>query len=190
MRDTTSASRARRRSSRIRSSTTTTRRPRCCATSSVSRPKDLSLTTSMIPLGSCTMKLNATAEMYPVTWPEFGKMHPFAPVEQAKGYREMFDRLEQALAEITGFAAVSLQPNAGSQGEYAGLLVIRAVSRIARRLEAQRVSHPAVGARDESGERGDGGNEGRRREEHRRRRHRHGRSRGEGRRRTPTSSRR
>jgi len=87
--------------------------------------RDLSLTTSMIPLGSCTMKLNATAEMYPVTWPEFGKMHPYAPVEQAKGYRELFDRLEKALAEITGFAAVSLQPNAGSQGEYAGLLVIR-----------------------------------------------------------------
>jgi len=87
--------------------------------------KDLSLTTSMIPLGSCTMKLNATAEMYPVTWPEFGKIHPFAPAEQTKGYREMFDRLEKALAEITGFAAVSLQPNAGSQGEYAGLLVIR-----------------------------------------------------------------
>jgi glycine dehydrogenase len=88
--------------------------------------KDLSLTTSMIPLGSCTMKLNATAEMYPVTWPEFGRIHPFAPADQTKGYREMFDRLEQALAEITGFAAVSLQPNAGSQGEYAGLLVIRA----------------------------------------------------------------
>ena len=88
--------------------------------------RDLSLTTSMIPLGSCTMKLNATAEMYPVTWPEFGKLHPFAPPEQTKGYREMFDRLEAALAEITGFAAVSLQPNAGSQGEYAGLLVIRA----------------------------------------------------------------
>jgi glycine cleavage system P protein (glycine dehydrogenase) len=87
--------------------------------------RDLSLTTSMIPLGSCTMKLNATAEMYPVTWPEFGKIHPFAPVEQAKGYREMFTRLEKALTEITGFAAVSLQPNAGSQGEYAGLLVIR-----------------------------------------------------------------
>ncbi|HEY4217487.1 MAG TPA: aminomethyl-transferring glycine dehydrogenase [Gemmatimonadaceae bacterium] len=86
---------------------------------------DLSLTTSMIPLGSCTMKLNATAEMYPVTWPEFGKIHPFAPADQTKGYRELFDRLEKALAEITGFAAVSLQPNAGSQGEYAGLLVIR-----------------------------------------------------------------
>jgi glycine dehydrogenase len=88
--------------------------------------KDLSLTTSMIPLGSCTMKLNATAEMYPVTWPEFGAIHPFAPVEQAKGYKELFDRLERALAEITGFAAISLQPNAGSQGEYTGLLVIRA----------------------------------------------------------------
>jgi glycine dehydrogenase len=87
--------------------------------------KDLSLTTSMIPLGSCTMKLNATAEMYPITWPEFGKIHPFAPVEQAKGYRELFTRLEKALAEITGFAGVSLQPNAGSQGEYSGLLVIR-----------------------------------------------------------------
>jgi glycine dehydrogenase len=87
--------------------------------------KDLSLTTSMIPLGSCTMKLNATAEMYPVTWPEFGKIHPYAPLEQAKGYRQLFDRLESALAEITGFAAVSLQPNAGSQGEYTGLLVIR-----------------------------------------------------------------
>jgi glycine dehydrogenase len=87
--------------------------------------KDLSLTTSMIPLGSCTMKLNATAEMYPVTWPEFGKIHPYAPVEQTKGYAEMFARLESALKEITGFAAVSLQPNAGSQGEYAGLLVIR-----------------------------------------------------------------
>jgi len=87
--------------------------------------KDLSLTTSMIPLGSCTMKLNATAEMYPVTWPEFGQIHPFAPSEQTAGYRAMFDRLEKALAEITGFSGVSLQPNAGSQGEYAGLLVIR-----------------------------------------------------------------
>ena len=91
--------------------------------------KDLSLTHSMIPLGSCTMKLNATAEMFPVTWPEFGKLHPFAPVSQAQGYRQMFDHLERALAEITGFAAVSLQPNAGSQGEYAGLLTIRAYHR-------------------------------------------------------------
>ena len=88
--------------------------------------RDLSLTHSMIPLGSCTMKLNATAEMYPVTWPEFGKPHPFAPTDQLKGYTELFANLERALAEITGFAGVSLQPNAGSQGEYAGLLVIRA----------------------------------------------------------------
>ena len=87
--------------------------------------RDLSLVHSMIPLGSCTMKLNATAEMFPVTWPEFGKLHPFAPREQAQGYTELFQHLEAALAEITGFASVSLQPNAGSQGEYAGLLVIR-----------------------------------------------------------------
>jgi glycine dehydrogenase len=86
--------------------------------------KDLSLTTSMIPLGSCTMKLNASAEMFPVSWPEFAKMHPFAPRDQIQGYAELFDELGRWLAEITGFAAVSLQPNAGSQGEYAGLLAI------------------------------------------------------------------
>ena len=88
--------------------------------------KDLSLTTSMIPLGSCTMKLNAAAEMLPVTWPELGRIHPFAPPAQWKGYEELTTSLAAWLAEITGFAAVSLQPNAGSQGEYAGLLVIRA----------------------------------------------------------------
>ena len=88
--------------------------------------RDLSLTTSMIPLGSCTMKLNATAQMIPVTWPEFAALHPFAPPGDAAGYRELFQQLETWLAEITGFAAVSLQPNAGSQGEYAGLLAIRA----------------------------------------------------------------
>jgi glycine dehydrogenase len=88
--------------------------------------RDLSLTSSMIPLGSCTMKLNATSEMLPVTWSEFGALHPFAPITQAAGYSRMFEELEHALREITGFAAVSLQPNAGSQGEYAGLLVIRA----------------------------------------------------------------
>jgi len=88
--------------------------------------RDLSLAQSMIPLGSCTMKLNATSEMLPVTWPEFGRMHPFAPAEQSKGYQAMFKQLEKWLAEITGFAAISLQPNAGSAGEYAGLLVIRA----------------------------------------------------------------
>jgi glycine dehydrogenase len=88
--------------------------------------KDLSLTTSMIALGSCTMKLNATSEMIPVTWPEFGNMHPFVPVDQAEGYRQMFSDLERDLAAVTGLPGVSLQPNAGSQGEYAGLMVIRA----------------------------------------------------------------
>ncbi len=88
--------------------------------------KDLSLCHSMISLGSCTMKLNATSEMFPVSWPEFGQLHPFAPAEQTKGYARLFADLEKWLAEITGFAAISLQPNAGSQGEYAGLLVIRA----------------------------------------------------------------
>lgn len=87
--------------------------------------RDLSLTHSMIPLGSCTMKLNATTEMIPVTWPEFAGLHPFAPKAQTAGYQELFRRLEGWLAEITGFAATSLQPNAGSQGEYAGLLTIR-----------------------------------------------------------------
>jgi glycine dehydrogenase len=91
--------------------------------------KDLSLTTSMIPLGSCTMKLNATSEMLPVTWPEFGRIHPFAPAEQWGGYRALFDQLEAWLAEITGFAAVSLQPNSGAQGELAGLLAIRGYHR-------------------------------------------------------------
>ncbi len=88
--------------------------------------RDLSLTHSMIPLGSCTMKLNSTTEMYPVTWPEIGHLHPFIPLDQAKGYQALFRQLEAWLAEITGFSAVSLQPNAGSQGEYTGLLVIRA----------------------------------------------------------------
>jgi glycine dehydrogenase len=88
--------------------------------------RDLSLTTSMIPLGSCTMKLNAAVELVPVSWPEFSRLHPFAPIRQARGYQVLFQQLEDWLAEITGFAGVSLQPNAGSQGEYAGLLVIRA----------------------------------------------------------------
>jgi glycine dehydrogenase len=87
--------------------------------------RDLSLTTSMIPLGSCTMKLNATSEMLPISWPEFGRIHPYAPADQVRGYATMLGELETWLAEITGFPAVSLQPNAGSQGEYAGLLAIR-----------------------------------------------------------------
>jgi len=88
--------------------------------------KDLSLCHSMIPLGSCTMKLNATAEMTPITWPEFAKIHPFAPADQVAGYYTVFNELDKWLSEITGFAAMSLQPNAGAQGEYAGLMVIRA----------------------------------------------------------------
>jgi glycine dehydrogenase len=88
--------------------------------------RDLSLTASMIPLGSCTMKLNAAAEMFPVSWPEFAKIHSFAPIKQTRGYQKLFEQLETWLGEITGFAGISLQPNAGSQGEYAGLLVIRA----------------------------------------------------------------
>jgi glycine dehydrogenase len=88
--------------------------------------KDLSMVHSMISLGSCTMKLNATAEMIPVTWPELGQMHPFAPASQTEGYREMIVNLENWLKEITGFTGVSLQPNSGAQGEYAGLMVIRA----------------------------------------------------------------
>ncbi len=90
---------------------------------------DLALDRTMIPLGSCTMKLNATTEMIPVTWPEFGAMHPFAPIDQSIGYRRLFKELEDALVEITGYDAVSLQPNAGSQGEFAGLLAIRAYHR-------------------------------------------------------------
>ncbi len=88
--------------------------------------RDLSLTASMIPLGSCTMKLNAAAEMFPISWPEFAKIHPFAPLKQTRGYQTLFQQLEDWLAEITGFAGISLQPNAGAQGEYTGLLVMRA----------------------------------------------------------------
>jgi glycine dehydrogenase len=100
--------------------------------------RDLALDRAMIPLGSCTMKLNATAEMIPVTWPEFGAIHPFAPGDQTTGYLEMIHELEAALVEITGYDAVSLQPNAGSQGEYAGLLAIHAYH------EAQGESHRNV----------------------------------------------
>ncbi|KAI9183139.1 glycine decarboxylase subunit P [Blastocladiella emersonii ATCC 22665] len=98
--------------------------------------KDLSLCQAMIPLGSCTMKLNATVEMIPVTWPEFGNLHPFAPAHQAKGYAQLIQELEYALSECTGFHSVSLQPNSGAQGEYAGLRVIRAYH--AARGEAHR----------------------------------------------------
>jgi glycine dehydrogenase len=98
--------------------------------------RDLALDRAMIPLGSCTMKLNATSEMLPVTWPEFGAMHPFAPADQARGYHTLVHELEQMLCAATGYDAVSLQPNAGSQGEYAGLLMIRAYHQ--SRAEGQR----------------------------------------------------
>jgi glycine dehydrogenase len=91
--------------------------------------KDVGLDTSMIPLGSCTMKLNAAAEMLPITWPEFSKIHPFVPLDQAAGYAQVFQELAEALCRITGFAAVSLQPNSGAQGEFAGLMTIRAYQR-------------------------------------------------------------
>jgi glycine dehydrogenase len=91
--------------------------------------KDIGLDTSMIPLGSCTMKLNAASEMLPITWPEFSKLHPFAPMGQAEGYADVFRELESMLCQITGFAGVSLQPNSGAQGEFTGLMVIRAYLR-------------------------------------------------------------
>ena len=88
--------------------------------------KDLALDRSMIPLGSCTMKLNATSEMIPITWPEFANIHPFAPADQQQGYAELDQQLRDWLCQATGYAGISLQPNAGSQGEYAGMLVIKA----------------------------------------------------------------
>ena len=102
--------------------------------------KDLSLTHSMISLGSCTMKLNAATEMMPVSWPEFADLHPFVPAEQAAGYHQIFEELATYLCECTGFTACSLQPNSGAQGEYAGLLTIRAYHFGSR----QRTSHCCV----------------------------------------------
>ena len=113
------------------------------------RDRDYALDRGMIPLGSCTMKLNATAEMEAVTFPEFADQHPFAPLDQVQGSLELIRQLEAWLVEITGYDAVSLQPNAGSQGEFAGLLAIRAYHRAQRAAGAQRLSDPVVGARDE-----------------------------------------
>ena len=107
----------------------------------------------MIPLGSCTMKLNATSEMIPITWPEFAQVHPFAPREQLAGYCELNDQLCAWLGQATGYAGVSLQPNAGSQGEYAGLLAIRAWHASARRGAARHLPDPRIGARHQPGQR-------------------------------------
>ena len=151
--------------------------------------KDIGLDTSMIPLGSCTMKLNAASEMLPITWPEFSGLHPFAPVDQTEGYQQIFRELEAMLCEITGFAAVSLQPNSGAQGEFAGLMVIRAYLRDRGENARDVVLIPGVGARNQSGERRDGRHARGRRREHGRGRHRRRRSSEESRR-APRSARR
>jgi glycine dehydrogenase len=136
--------------------------------------KDIGLDTSMIPLGSCTMKLNAAAEMMPVTWPEFSRMHPFVPAEQAQGYRQIFDELESALGTITGFPAVSLQPNSGAQGEFAGPARHSGLPRVTRRQGTRHRAHPAVGARHEPGQRRHGRHVRRHRRVRRPRKHRGG----------------
>ena len=110
----------------------------------------------MIALGSCTMKLNATTEMIPVTWRNFSLLHPFAPLEQTQGYQQLFEELEAMLAEITGFDAVSLQPNAGSQGEYAGLLAIRGYHASRGRKPPRHLPHSHLGPWHQSGLIGDG----------------------------------
>ena len=118
--------------------------------------RDLALDRTMIPLGSCTMKLNATTEMIPVTWPEFGSIHPFAPSDQTTGYRELIAELEGWLAEITGYDAVSVQPNAGSQGELAGLLAIQAFHASRSERPPPDLPHPGLGPRHQRGQRGHG----------------------------------
>ena len=115
--------------------------------------RDLALDRTMIPLGSCTMKLNATTEMLAVTWPEFSDVHPFAPLDQVAGYRELISDLERMLLACTGYDAVSLQPNAGSQGEFAGLLAIRAYHRSRGDDHRDRLPDPVLGARDQRGQR-------------------------------------
>ena len=140
----------------------TTPSTRCCATCTGCEARDLSLTTSMIPLGSCTMKLNATAEMLPVTWPEFGAAAPLRARRRRRRATASCSReLEAWLAEITGFAAVSLQPNAGSQGEYAGLLAIRAYHESRGEGAPRRLPDPRLRARHQPRERGDGRLQGR-----------------------------
>ena len=131
--------------------------------------KDVALDRSMIPLGSCTMKLNATTEMEPISWPEFAQLHPFAPIEQAKGYLTLIRQLESWLADVTGYDAVSLQPNAGSQGEFAGLCGDPGLPRRRGRHAAHRLLDPGVRARNQRRERRDGRDAGRRRRVRRRR---------------------
>ena len=113
--------------------------------------KDYALDRGMIPLGSCTMKLNAATEMAAVTWPEFARMHPFAPEADVEGYLALIEQLEGWLAEVTGYDAVSLQPNAGSQGELAGLLAIRGYHRANGDARAHGLPHPVERARHQRG---------------------------------------
>jgi glycine dehydrogenase len=120
--------------------------------------KDLALDRTMIPLGSCTMKLNATSEMIPITWPEFANIHPFCPADQRQGYKKLDEQLRAWLCQATGYAGISLQPNAGSQGEYAGLLVIKAYH--AAPGAPQHLPHPQQRPRHQPRQRADGGHEG------------------------------
>ena len=113
--------------------------------------RDYALDRGMIPLGSCTMKLNATAEMEPISLPGFADLHPFAPAEDALGYHDLIQQLEGWLAEVTGYAAVSIQPNAGSQGELAGLVAIRGYHRANGQAGARRLSHPLQCPRHQRG---------------------------------------
>ena len=113
--------------------------------------KDLALDRAMIPLGSCTMKLNATSEMLPITWETFGGIHPFAPLDQAEGYRQLTSELEAMLCACTGYDAVSLQPNSGARGEFAGLLAIRDYHAKPRRRPPQCLPDPQLGTRHQSG---------------------------------------
>ena len=123
--------------------------------------KDIALDRSMIPLGSCTMKLNAAAEMEPITWPEFARQHPFAPASDTPGLRKIIADLEDWLTQITGYDAVSLQPNAGSQGEYAGLLAIRRYHLSRGDARPRHLPDPVERARHQRGVGGDGRHAGR-----------------------------
>ncbi len=138
--------------------------------------KDLAMDRTMIPLGSCTMKLNATAEMIPITWPEFANIHPLAPAAQTQGYNELIDGLEAMLVECTGYDAVSLQPNSGAQGEYAGLLAIRAYHRSRGDDASRHLPDPRIRPRHQPGLRAPvrhdrGGDQVRRQRQRRRRGH-------------------
>ena len=122
--------------------------------------RDLALDRAMIPLGSCTMKLNATAEMMALSWPEFADIHPFAPADQTEGYAEVIGDLCAKLCAITGYDAISMQPNSGAQGEYAGLLTIRAYHASRGEGASRRLPDPDLGARHQPGQRADGRDEG------------------------------